>query len=690
MSRNRKRVRSAKPSTRPPKVEGGEGRGAAAASPSAPPPSPPPPKLSPARWLALLALLAGLLGALYLATLRKPTLAAGRDDFKPELLVIQINDTYRVDAVGNGRRGGLGRVAALVRQARRQHKEVLIVHAGDFLAPSLESKLFRGRQMVDALNYLQTLAPVWVVPGNHEFDDGDRTLLLDAIDRSRFRWFASNLTLDPGGQMLHNQVVPNDVVAIGKLRLGVFALTLHGAQQGGDQEYARIGHDDRYEINEETLDALAQEVSAEVFAGVARLKGREFRSRDELLRSLAQLKVEAADPNGDPFTNQVLLNAIADLASVRYVRIAEEQIRQLERRGANVIIGLTHLDMTDDRQVARLRRAHPNFVWVAGGHEHYAQRTRLTREAALITKADSNARSVWQVSFGLKDGAPEVREEKIDLTGRPEPDEGYERDIVADYRAQLRQRLPYIDWVVGSDKSVGLDCLHATEETVRSEKSNWGTYLAEQMRKAYSPEAQIGIFNGGSIRLDDIVCGDIRFEHLERTFGFDARVVHVEIRGDDLRRDILEQAVAGKRGDGSFLQVAGLRFDYNRRRNPGERVFNVQVREEGKWAALDPGRVYTVAVPEYLFECNDGYRFREKIIRMTPEECGQRADLRTLVYNALRQAHRASGPEAAADGEGVFQLPEYAQSLPTAAVKWTREKGYNDCSGEYKCSNKKK
>ena len=86
------------------------------------------------------------------------------------LTFIHLNDTYRVDAVEEGRRGGFGRVATIVRKLQSEGRDVHILHGGDFLYPSLESQLWNGEQMVEAMNFLDSLAPMYVVPGNHEFD----------------------------------------------------------------------------------------------------------------------------------------------------------------------------------------------------------------------------------------------------------------------------------------------------------------------------------------------------------------------------------------------------------------------------------------------------------------------------------------------------------------------------------------
>jgi 2',3'-cyclic-nucleotide 2'-phosphodiesterase (5'-nucleotidase family) len=623
--------------------------------------------------LALLAFLLGLLGAWHLWPQQEPLFTSGRNEFKPELVVIQLNDTYRVDAVGDGKLGGLGRVVTLVRQISKQGKRVLVVHAGDFIAPSLESKIFRGQQMVDALNYLDRLAPLYVVPGNHEFDEAEPAMVVDAIERSNFHWLASNVRLDPRGRTMSKQIARNVIIPVGKLRLGIFALTLHGDHKGGDQPYAPVEFEEKYLVNDRTLEAMRSEVPENIAAALVQLKNKEFQRRPDFLAALKQ---------ATGIGNEESLSALADYASVGYVGIAEREIKQLEKNGANVIIGLTHLDMPDDRQIAQLRRRHPSFIWIAGGHEHYSQRERLSGDTALITKGDSNARSIWHislglkdgilVSLGLKDGTPAIREEKIDLNDKSfMPDEGYQRDIVADYRAQLKQKMAYIDQVIGSSESIGADCLDGTEETVRNEASNWGIYLADQMRRAYgNEEAQIGILHGGAIRIDDQFCGKIRFEHLERTFGFPTEIVYIKLSGEDLRQYILEHAVGGRRGDGRFLQVAGMKFNFNRRLMTGKRVFNIWVQNGARWEALDDHTIYSVAVPKYLYDCNDNYKFREKITAFIPTPG---PDLRTLVYHALKRPY--AGSKSATSGE----TPEYiTNSIPVTGV-WTPAVENNVC-----------
>jgi 5'-nucleotidase len=157
----------------------------------------------------------------------------------PDLTLIHINDTYRIDAVEDGTRGGLGRVAALVRQLKTEGREVRMLHGGDFLYPSLESQIWSGEQMIEAMNYLHDLAPMLVVPGNHEFDPGTADSLISALHSSRFEWLADNVTLDTGDAAADALMKSAHIFETGGRRIGVFALCLTD-EEGGDRAYAAI------------------------------------------------------------------------------------------------------------------------------------------------------------------------------------------------------------------------------------------------------------------------------------------------------------------------------------------------------------------------------------------------------------------------------------------------------------------
>ncbi|WP_420125332.1 bifunctional metallophosphatase/5'-nucleotidase [Longimicrobium sp.] len=490
-------------------------------------------------------------------------LPARAQDFRAAATFVQINDVYRIDAVENGAAGGIGRVVTVAERARRATgAPVRVLHAGDFIAPSLESRYFEGQQMIDALNFVHARAPVIAVAGNHEFDERRPGMLANAIKASRFPWLAGNVRLNTGDAAADRRLGADTVIESGGMRIGIFTLTF--------------------------LDSP-----------------REYATWD-----------------------------------TAFVALAERSIQALEARGVDAIVGLTHLDLSVDRQIAALRGAHPKLIWIAGGHEHFLIHDPLTDSTAAITKGDSNARRIWQVALGRSGGRPALRADSVVLDASVPIDPTYLRDVQQKWAARMREKVPFFDQVIGRTETR----MDASEEVVRNEESAWGSWLADQMRTAFPTiPADVAVLNGGAIRIDDAITGEIRWEHLARTFGFPTRVGLVWLRGRDLRETVLERGVSGGRGEGRFLQVSGLRFAFDRSRPANQRVTSVEIQRGGAWEPLDDNRVYIVAVPDYLFSGGDGYQFHNRAILSVPPG----ADLRLIAFDALSAAYangQAIGP----------------------------------------------
>ena len=86
-------------------------------------------------------------------------------------------------------RGGLARVATLVRELRRETPNTIFALGGDTLSPSLLSTLRKGAQMIEGWNALGLDAATF---GNHEFDFGVE-VLAERVRESRFPWLATNV-----------------------------------------------------------------------------------------------------------------------------------------------------------------------------------------------------------------------------------------------------------------------------------------------------------------------------------------------------------------------------------------------------------------------------------------------------------------------------------------------------------------
>ena len=143
---------------------------------------------------------------------------------KPEPLnpvrFLLVNDVYVADTMADGK-GGLARVAT-VRQRLADQGPVLFVLAGDVLSPSLLSKYYSGRQMVEAFNAAKL---DYATFGNHEFE-----LPLDTLEariaESSFKWISSNCAKADGTPFA--KVLPWDTVRVSGHKVGLFGLTLQG------------------------------------------------------------------------------------------------------------------------------------------------------------------------------------------------------------------------------------------------------------------------------------------------------------------------------------------------------------------------------------------------------------------------------------------------------------------------------
>lgn len=269
----------------------------------------------------------------------------------------------------------------------------------------------------------------------------------------------------------------------------------------------------------------------------------------------------------------------------------ERLVAELEKQGAEVIIALTHLDYADDRRLA-LRC--PAIDLILGGHEHEASTTWVGR--TLISKADSDARTVARIDLlpGEEGEKPEIQFELVPINASLADDPATAL-IARDYEDRLGMAL---------EVEVGL-CrtpLDAVAESVRSGESNLGNLLTDAMRE--DTGTAIAILNGGSIRSNQVFRpGTLRMKDLIAIHPFGGTVCVVEGPGA-LIIEMLNHGV-GRLGEsvGRFPQVSGISFRVDPGAPAGDRVREVKVGGE----PIDPAKVYTFAVGDYMLKGGDGY-----------------------------------------------------------------------------------
>jgi 5'-nucleotidase len=128
--------------------------------------------------------------------------------------------------------------------------------------------------------------------------------------------------------------------------------------------------------------------------------------------------------------------------------------------------------------------------------------------------------------------------------------------------------------------------LDGLESSVRNGPTELTKIIAESMLQA-APGTELAIYNGGSIRIDDIIPpGPLTEYDVIRVLPFGGSVLSAEIKGSLLQR-VVDQGQANK-GNGGYLQTANVSRD----------------EAAGTWLIngepLDPERTYMVAINDFL------------------------------------------------------------------------------------------
>ena len=504
--------------------------------------------------------------------------------------IIHMNDTYRIADVEDGKRGGFGRVVTVLRELQAEGREVHVTHGGDLLFPSLESQIWFGGQMVRALNFVDDLAPVYLIAGNHEFDisEDDLAYFINAVRSSRFDWIGDNYWFTTGDEAADAAVRSEFVFDAAGRKIGVFAVTLHPDHGGTDRDY--VQYDDR-----------------------------------------------------------------------DYLAVARDVIAGLERQGADLIIGLTHLYMQDDELLATLRAEFPKLEFILGGHDHEVASRMQTASSAAVFKGSSNARVIWRIDVDFTaSGDAVVEATALPMDTSVEKDAEYEL-LVAQWRSELLRLYPIIDAQVGTAR-IAFD---VTEENIRNGENAWGNFLVDTARSAFGkPWSDLAFINSGSVRIDDFIAEDITYEDIVRTFGFPSHLRRIEVTG----AEFVELMEAGYRGTGGskgyFPQVSGFRVCVDRSRPDFERIVSLQVPHEDNWIEISETTTYSLVLPDFIYGDRDGYVMppasRDTASLLGPE-------LKYLVVDAIVKQQFVNEPV----GDAVDpNNPRYVELGPDRASCW--------------------
>lgn len=434
-----------------------------------------------------------------------------------EIKIIQINDVYEIDAINNGKSGGLARVAWIRDSIANENPNTWYFLAGDFVNPSLlgtikyDGERLQGKQMVEVLNRSNLDL---VTFGNHEFDIKEEDLQ-KRLDESEFAWTSANV----------KHVTPNGLSQF-------YKETITGREPVSDFMIYRASN------------SRGEQVNFGVFSVTLPSNPKDY----------------------------VHYGDIYDEAEKAYKEASEN---------SDFVIGMTHVSIDQDKEIARRI---PDLRLIMGGHEHNNMVVNVGK--TVITKADANVVSLFvhTITYHPSYKTYEIESELVEVTNKY-PSKPEVQAVVDKWNKVLDDNLKTLidnPYEVIYNAEIPLD---GTDTASRSEQTNVGTIIGKSMSLAYDDQPDAAFSNGGGIRIDDKLAGEITGKDIFRILPFGGSACLVEMSGE-LLRETLDFGLAAS-GTGAYLQY------YNIQRNP-----------KGEWLVrnqpLDNNKTYSIVLNDFL------------------------------------------------------------------------------------------
>jgi 5'-nucleotidase len=488
------------------------------------------------------------------------------------LTFITVNDTYMLGNAAEGEAGGLDRLRTLRRTIERDSPEAILLHAGDFLAPSLISRVFKGEHMIDVLNNLDGDDKafdkrMFVVFGNHEFDDSrcgeNYAPLNDRVAESRFTWLNANLDFSAcaGMKSISNQGnVKKDsgILLVNGVRLGLFGIGL-------------------------TPD-----------------------------------KMDNVNPSVNFPAYEDEMNA------------AKTRIAHLKLEGAEFIVGITHLSKEDDEKLIQ-QLASEGLGLLIGGHDHTNMILPDKDGDGRGFKADFDAQSAWRIDVDLSGaGKPNIKSRLVKL----EADISADPVLTAlakswSERAETRickeKRDPEGPNCLGVTIGRTQAPLEVEESANRNQETGFGDWLADEVIKKVG--ADVVILNSGSFsRNANLKPGEVKLRHLYEIFRYDNVIAVRPFPASKVCEALVHGF--GSPGRGAWPHTAGVEIDIE---GPPGAVHPVRVRRfvnRPDLSCESDDEIKVAGLPHILCG-NDGYKLWPKDVARS-DKCPEKLSEKPL------------------------------------------------------------
>ena len=445
-------------------------------------------------------------------------LSCSSDDGKISFTLLQLNDVYEISSIQGGNFGGMARVETIHKELLKENENTMLVMAGDFLNPSLLGGM--------------------------------------KLNGVKIR----------GKQMIEVMNAMNfDLAAFGNHE---FDLSKKDLQARMDESNFPWISSNIFNRTKDSIKLFYQEINGLKTP----IKGsfiKEISDKDG-----TQLKIG--------FISVCIPSNPKDYVLYKEMFSSIKKEYEIIKNEVDVVIGLTHVKIEHDREIARLL---PNIPLIMGGHEHDNKNEMIGN--VKITKADANAKTAYihTINFNKKTKETSISSllKTIDTSI---VDDKKVKVVVDKWMEVMNSQISKIvenPYEIIYNTKIPLD---GRDIPIRSNQTNLGQLIAKSMAYSYNNEVDCSIVNGGSIRIDDQLVGDINSVDAFRVLPFGGAVLKVKIKGSLLNK-VLEYG-NNAAGSGAYLQRSSIEMN--------DTLFTIDN------STINPSKIYTIAISDYLMK----------------------------------------------------------------------------------------
>lgn len=277
---------------------------------------------------------------------------------------------------------------------------------------------------------------------------------------------------------------------------------------------------------------------------------------------------------------------------------AKEQVADLEKQGADVIVALSHVgtDESSDPTAYDVINAVDGIDVFVDGHSHTTFENGEKVNDTLLVSTGEYLSNVGKVEIELNENN-EVVNATASLISKEEASKVTPDAKVAAKIAEIdKAQSEVLSEVIGKN-TIDLD---GERNSVRFGETNLGNLITDAMMDETG--ADLAITNGGGIRAS-IKAGDITKGDIVSVLPFGNFIVTKQLTGAQIK-EVLEFGVRSYGESlGGFPHVAGIKFVVDPNRPVGDRIISLTI--NGK--ALDMNKTYTVATNDFMASGGDDY-----------------------------------------------------------------------------------